>query len=163
MSGDDTMRPPESNVPAMPDERPVLSQINLVTANLAASVEFYRQLGVEIPDARGDWNDHHRTAEFEGTNDIDFDIDSTAFATHWGSEGVPTGPLVVFRVSARDAVDALYAELTAAGHRGLREPYDAFWGARYAIIEDPGGVAVGLMSEAAEQYRTAPPDVSTFN
>ena len=27
-----------------------------------------------------------------------------------------------------------------------QEPYDAFWGARYAIVEDPDGNAVGLMS-----------------
>jgi hypothetical protein len=28
----------------------------------------------------------------------------------------------------------------------LHEPYDAFWGARYAIVEDAGGNAVGIMS-----------------
>lgn len=146
----------------MSDERPVLSQINLVTAHLGASVEFYRRLGVIIPDAPGGWNDHHRTADFEGGGDIDFDIDSTEFATHWGSADIATGPLIGFRVSSRDAVDALYGELTGAGHRGLREPFDAFWGARYAILEDPAGVAVGLMSDSSEEYRTAPPDLSTF-
>ncbi len=147
----------------MPNERPVLDQVNLVTANLAASVGFYRQLGVDIPDAPPGWNDHHRTAEFADAGGIDFDIDSLAFAKHWGSDGVATGPFLGFRVSSRDAVDALYEKLTAAGHRGLRAPYDAFWGARYAIVEDPGGVAVGLMSESSEQYRSAPPATSEFS
>lgn len=146
----------------MPDERPVLDQINLVTGDLPASVDFYRRLGVTIPNPPGGWNDHHRTAEFEGKEEIDFDIDSTEFATHWGSSDIATGPVIGFRVSSRDAVDALYGELTGAGHRGLREPYDTFWGARYAIVEDPGGVAVGMMSVPSEEHRTQPPDVSTF-
>jgi len=36
-------------------------------------------------------------------------------------------------------------------------PYDAFWGARYAIVEDPDGNAVGLMSPIDPDRRTAPP------
>ena len=90
--------------------------------------------------------------------DIDFDIDSAAFAARWGSDALPTGPVLGFRVGSRAAVDALYATLTAAGHRGLRAPYDAFWGARYAIVADPDGVAVGLMSEPSDAHRSAPPE-----
>ena len=40
----------------------------------------------------------------------------------------------------------MYADLTGAGYRGQQPPYDAFWGARYAVVEDPDGNAVGLMS-----------------
>lgn len=145
----------------MSDERPVLDQINLVSADLAASVEFYRLLGVDIPDAPPGWNDRHRSAAFEGADATDFDLDSPAFAAAWGSEAIPPGPVLGFRVTSRGAVDALYEQLTAAGHRGLREPYDAFWGARYAILEDPGGVAVGVMSEVSEEHRSAPPDLAT--
>jgi uncharacterized glyoxalase superfamily protein PhnB len=36
--------------------------------------------------------------------------------------------------------------MTSAGYSALAAPYDAFWGARYAIVEDPNGIAVGLMS-----------------
>ena len=39
----------------------------------------------------------------------------------------------------------LKTRLIAAGHTALQPPYDAFWGARYAIVEDPDGNAVGLM------------------
>ena len=56
----------------------------------------------------------------------------------------------------------LYARLTEAGHRGLREPYDAFWGVRYAIVADPEGTAVGLMSAPSDEHRAAPPDTSTL-
>jgi hypothetical protein len=47
--------------------------------------------------------------------------------------------------------------MTAAGYRGLQPPYDALWGARHAVIEDPDGIAVGLMSPVSPEYRSAPP------
>lgn len=147
----------------MSEPRPILDQVNLVSGDVLASVEFYRALGVDIPDTHPGWNEHHRTAEFGDNSVVDLDLDSTAFAASWGSTEISRGPLVSFRVQGRDDVDALYAKLTDEGHRGLREPYDAFWGSRYAILEDPGGVAVGLMSEPSEEHRLPPPDVSTFS
>lgn len=146
----------------MSDDHPILDQVNLVTGDLPASVRFYRMLGVEIPDTRPGWNEHHRTAEFGADEVVDFDIDSTGFTAHWGSEAIASGPLLSFRFETREAVDRRYAELTGAGYRGLREPYDAFFGSRFAVVEDPGGVAVGLMSAPSEAHRSAPPDVSTF-
>ena len=59
--------------------------------------------------------------------------------------GRVSGRVVVgLRVETRAEVDRLYAVATAAGHPGLQPPHDAFWGARYAIVEDPDGLAVGL-------------------
>lgn len=146
----------------MSDDRPILDQINLVTGDLAASVEFYRKLGVEIPDTRPGWNEHHRTAQFGADEVVDFDIDSAGFTAHWGSEAIAAGPLLSFRFETRAAVDSRYAELVAAGYRGLREPYDAFFGSRFAVVEDPGGVAVGLMSTPSDDHRSSPPDVAEF-
>jgi catechol 2,3-dioxygenase-like lactoylglutathione lyase family enzyme len=142
------------------DGRPVLDQINLVVADMEAAVAFYRRLGVEIADSPGGgvWNRHHRTATEAG--DVDLDLDSSAFAGLW-SAGWPaggTGAVIGFRVADREAVDRLYTDLTGAGHRGQQEPYDAFWGARYAIVEDPDGNAVGLMSPVDPARRTRPPD-----
>ena len=74
------------------------------------------------------------------------------------SETSPSVP-VSFSVSSRAAVDKLYTEVTDAGYKGQQEPYDAFWGARYAIIEDPDGNAVGLMSPIDPDRRAAPPSM----
>jgi uncharacterized glyoxalase superfamily protein PhnB len=57
-------------------------------------------------------------------------------------------------------VDRLYAELTAGGYRGKQPPYDAFWGARYAVVADPDGIDVGLMSPIDQQHRCWPPVAS---
>ena len=147
--------------------RPRLDQINLVSGNLDASIAFYRRLGVEFPEERV-WRTssgvHHVSAsETEGPA-IDFDLDSTAFARLWnsgwqGRQDLRGRVVVGFRLPSRAAVDAAYAELTGAGHFGLQAPYDAFWGSRYAIVEDPDGVAVGLMSPPSAALRSPPPGI----
>jgi uncharacterized glyoxalase superfamily protein PhnB len=57
-----------------------------------------------------------------------------------------------------DAEDA-FRDMIGAGYRGLQEPDDAFWGARYAIIEDPDGIAVGLMSPVSLDKKSQPPNL----
>jgi len=41
-------------------------------------------------------------------------------------------------------VDEIYARVTAAGFEGEKEPWDAYWGQRYALLGDPDGVRVNL-------------------
>ncbi len=41
-----------------------------------------------------------------------------------------------------------------------QDPYDAFWGARYAVVSDPDGNGVGIMSPPDPAMRTAPPEPS---
>lgn len=147
----------------MTDPRPRLDQINLVAADVAGSVEFYRLLGIDMPDVPDEWNAHHRSsASTDRGTALDLDIDSVAFAAHWGAEGMGRGPVLGFRLASRDAVDELYERLTAAGHPGLRAPYDAFFGVRFAVVQDPGGTSVALMSEASGEHRSAPPATEEF-
>ncbi|HVM54739.1 MAG TPA: VOC family protein [Acidimicrobiales bacterium] len=65
--------------------------------------------------------------------------------------------MLTFRVDTREEVDALYAELTGAGHEGRQPPFDAFFGARYAIVADPDGNDVGIMSPSDDTMRSWPP------
>lgn len=134
---------------------PILDQINLVVSDMEATVAFYRRLGLTIPDTDAAFQTHHRSAQVPGGVDLDFD--STEFAHHW-DKGWKTGASVVvgFKVASRERVDAIYSDLTGAGYRGQQEPYDAFWGARYAIVEDPDGNAVGIMSPVDPARRSDP-------
>jgi catechol 2,3-dioxygenase-like lactoylglutathione lyase family enzyme len=138
----------------MADDRPVLDQVNLVVRDMPAAVEFYRRLGLDIPD-RPPWDADHRSAETSGA--IDFDLDSTEFTAKWNAGSTGAAATLVFKVSSREAVDRHYAELTGAGHKGQQPPYDAFWGARFAVVEDPDGNPVGIMSPIDAERRTAPP------
>ncbi len=141
----------------MDDSKPVLDQINIVVPDVAAAVDFYTLLGVDIPDSLPVWERHHR--EIASTGDaMHADLDSQTFAAVW-NQGWPdgvAGVVVGFRVATREAVDELHDRVVTAGHRSQQVPYDAFWGARYAVVEDPAGTAVGIMSPADDDRRTAP-------
>ncbi|MBN3806741.1 glyoxalase [Paraburkholderia sp. Ac-20336] len=144
-----------------------LDQINIVSGDVEASIAFYRRLGVDIPEQRV-WRTasgaHHVGVGEDGNAAIDFDLDSVGFARIWnsgwqGRQDLRGKVVVGFKLPSRDAVDTTYADLTSAGYTGLQAPYDAFWGARYAVVEDPDGVAVGLMSPPVAELRSAPPEV----
>jgi uncharacterized glyoxalase superfamily protein PhnB len=145
-----------------------LDQLNIVSSNMAASLAFYRRLGVEIPQ-EAVWSTesgaHHASAKASaGEESVDFDIDSVAFAQIWnsgwqGRDNLAGRIVVGFRLPSRERVDELYGEMTRAGYAGLQAPYDAFWGARYAAVEDPDGIAVGLMSPVSSELRSQPPKV----
>jgi len=145
---------------------PTLNQLNIVSSNPEASIAFYRRLGLDIPDQRV-WRTatgvHHASVE-DVAEAIDLDVDSTTFAQIWntgwrGRKDLAGRVVVGLGVASREEVDRLYGEMTAAGHRGLQGPYDAFWGARYAVVEDPDGIAVGLMSPISAEHRAPPPEV----
>lgn len=145
----------------MSDDGPVLDQVSLVVKDMEASVAFYRLLGLKIPDTVPAFQQHHRSAgrdrHREGNaGGVDLDFDSQEFARHWDRGWQGAAAVIGFRVASRDEVDAVYGRLTAAGYEGQQEPYDAFWGARYAIVADPGGNPVGLMSPADPDRRAAP-------
>ena len=141
---------------------PVLDQLNIVSADFEATSSFYGILGIEIPawplSAKGEpFHASHRPAQGAA-----IELDSPAFARlwnrGWADEADLAGRILLgLRVADREAVDRLYEAATGAGHKGLQPPCDGFWGARYAIVEDPDGLAVGLMSPVEDRYRSAPP------
>ena len=58
--------------------------------------------------------------------------------------------------------NAGYKEALAMGAVGLRAPYNAFFGARYAVVQGPGPIVVGIMGPADPALRSAGPTVSDF-
>ena len=140
----------------MPRPGPTFNQVNLVVRDMGATVDFYRRLGVDVGSTTPDWDQHHRTVDAE--DGLHFDLDSAVFAQQW-NEGWPparTGVVLGFHFDSADAVDRTYADLTAAGYAGQQPPYDAFFGARYAVVTDPDGNAVGLMGPRDRSRSTVP-------
>jgi catechol 2,3-dioxygenase-like lactoylglutathione lyase family enzyme len=131
------------------------SQLNLVVGDIDAAAAFYRRLGLPVTVAA---DGYHASAALP--NGMLIEWDSTEFVPQWdtGWTGRTGGSTVVgFTLPTRDAVDETYAELTGNGCHGRQQPYDAFWGARYAIVEDPDGNPVGLMSPISAEHRYWPP------
>jgi uncharacterized glyoxalase superfamily protein PhnB len=152
----------------MSGAKAIFNQINIVAGDVDASMAFYRRLGVDMPDGRawrtGTGFHHVSAAETETAPAAVFDLDSVAFARIWNSgwhdrADIKGRVVIGFKVASRQAVDDIYADLTCAGYIGLQPPLDAFWGARFAIIEDPDGIAVGVMSPKLDDKRSPPPEV----
>jgi uncharacterized glyoxalase superfamily protein PhnB len=138
----------------------VFNQVNLVVRNMEAALAFYRRLGVDIPDSAA-WSTPsgiHHVSLTQGA-DVEVELDSQAMARRYnqGYAAERGRVLLGFRLPSREAVDALFAELVTHEHQALQPPYDAFWGARYAIVEDPDGNPVGLMSPKDDAHRGQPP------
>ena len=125
---------------------PRISLFGLVANDLPETLAFYRRLGVPIPpDADG--QPHVEVTLAEGLR-LAWDTVETirSFDPDWTP---PTGGhrfAIAFEYPDSAAVDQAYAELVAAGYHGHLEPWDAFWGQRYAVVRDPDGNAVDLFA-----------------
>lgn len=140
-------------------------QINIVVPDVVGASDFLRALGAEVPEMPAAWSDWaaHHIGFPAATGEFDADIDSSAFAAHWG--GLPrdfAGVVVNLRTADRNAVDATFARARGLGAECLRDPYDAFWGVRYAVVRGPGPITVGIMSPADPESRRQPPALSDF-
>lgn len=137
---------------------PKFDQLNIVVDDMDAAVAFYERLGFEVGGMDAEWSawlPHHRNLVAPGA--VDVDLDSVAFARVWGGIEEPC-VVVNARMATRDDVDTTYDGLVADGHAGIKPPYDAFWGSRYALVRDPAGNPLGIMSPADPAHRVPMPD-----
>lgn len=129
-------------------QRPVLNQVNLLATDWDATLAFYRLLGFDA-STEDDFPPESAARHAGLTVHIDklmLEFDSEPMARQYNQNAARTrGPIIGFSYPNADAVDATCERVRAAGHVVHQPPYDAFWGARYAIVQDPDGTAVGLM------------------
>jgi len=123
----------------------VPDMIGIVVADMADALQFYRLLDLEIPEG----------VETEPYVEV---ITSNGYRISWNSLDMVKGmdpdyvPPVGYRMELAfkcgnpAEVDAKFNTLTAAGYHGHREPWNAFWGQRYAIVDDPDGNHVSLFA-----------------
>ncbi|MNZ90702.1 Glyoxalase-like domain protein [compost metagenome] len=64
----------------------------------------------------------------------------------YGSWEEPAGHRIelAFLCEDQESLNALYKKIIDQGYVGIREPWDAFWGQRYAVVQDPDGNLISL-------------------
>jgi catechol 2,3-dioxygenase-like lactoylglutathione lyase family enzyme len=121
---------------------PQLNAIGIVVSDMARSIRFYRALGLEIPDTP----DEGHVDTFL-PNGVRFMLDREdvirSFRPDW-SRANGNQIALALECSSAQEVDETYGRLVADGFHGEKEPWDAFWGQRYAQLQDPDGVGVDL-------------------
>jgi catechol 2,3-dioxygenase-like lactoylglutathione lyase family enzyme len=129
---------------------PKLDVFGVVVSDMARSLAFYRQLGLEFP--QGAESEPHVEAQLGGGIRYALDTEETmrAFDPAWKrpSDGHLHGG--AFQCDSPDEVDRLYAELLQSGGSAYKSPWDAFWGQRYAQLRDPDGTVIDLYAPLPE-------------
>lgn len=114
-----------------------LDLIGIIVRDMPAALAFYRQLGWDIP-AEMDKEGHVEHVLPNGLR-IAWDTHEVvrSFDPDWqpSTGGHRIG--LAFLCESPAEVDALFNRLTGMGYRAHKAPFDAFWGQRYAQVEDP--------------------------
>jgi catechol 2,3-dioxygenase-like lactoylglutathione lyase family enzyme len=125
-----------------------LDVIGIVVADMAKALAFYRAVGLSVPTAAD--TEPHVEVQVAGGLRLTFDTEEVirSFYPEWTPvRGGRTNLAFVLPDAA--GVDALHAELVAAGNESALAPFDAFWGQRYAVVHDPDGNGVDLFAPLA--------------
>jgi catechol 2,3-dioxygenase-like lactoylglutathione lyase family enzyme len=121
---------------------PQLNAIGIVVSDMARSIAFYRLLGLDVPETP----DEGHVDTFL-PNGVRFMLDREdvvkSFKPEWTRErGNQVG--LALECASPAEVDETFRRVVDAGFHGELEPWDAFWGQRYAQLLDPDGVGVDL-------------------
>lgn len=111
---------------------------------MAVTLAFYRRLGLDLPaDADGA---PHAEVDLGGGVRLMFDTEEVARSLHpgWTAPSGDARAALAFRCADAAEVDAVHADLLAAGAPSALDPFDAPWGQRYASVTDPDGGGVDL-------------------
>jgi uncharacterized glyoxalase superfamily protein PhnB len=119
-----------------------LNALGIVVSDMERSIRFYRLLGLDVPETPGEG--HVETTLASGAR-LMFDTEEIvkSFQPEW-TRRAGTQLSLAFECAGPADVDETYARMVEAGFDGEREPWDAFWGQRYAQLRDPDGVPVDL-------------------
>jgi uncharacterized glyoxalase superfamily protein PhnB len=122
-----------------------LNAIGIVASDMSQSVRFYRLLGFDVPETP---DEGHLEASLPNGLRLMLDSEEVirSFRPDWTRE---TGNQVslAFECGSPAEVDEIYARMVDAGFQAEKEPWDAFWGQRYAQLADPDGIPVDLYAQ----------------
>lgn len=125
-----------------------LDLVGIITADLGRSLDFYRTLGLEIPAGAED----QPHVEVTLPSGLRLGWDTLATIQSFDPDfriGEGRAPVALaFAFDSPAEVDEAYRRLADAG-AGHLEPWDAFWGQRYAIVHDPDGNTIDLFAASA--------------
>jgi catechol 2,3-dioxygenase-like lactoylglutathione lyase family enzyme len=124
-----------------------LDMIGIVVGDMARALAFYRELGLEFAENAD--SQPHAESQLPGGLRIGFDTIETvrSFDPDWTEPSGSSRIHLAFQCETPAAVDSIYKRLTGLGYEGNRDPWDAFWGQRYAVVDDPDGNGIDLFAQ----------------
>lgn len=126
-----------------------LNMVGLVVRDMAASLAFYRRLGLDIPPGE----DAKRFVLHRMPSGVSLFWDTVFADAHDSSRVAPAAGyqiMLEFFLGSDAAVDGTYAELTQAGYFGRSAGRRTEFGPYSALVDDPDGNVVLLTSDTQE-------------
>jgi catechol 2,3-dioxygenase-like lactoylglutathione lyase family enzyme len=136
---------------------PRLDVIGVIVSDLGRAAGFYGRLGLRFPEPLDPMGHGHVEAPLPGGLRFTLDAEESvrSFDPEWSP---PTGGHrvgVAFLCESPADVDRIYWELAGIGAGGYKEPWDAFWGQRYAQVMDPDGNVIDLFAPMGAEAAAA--------
>ena len=120
-----------------------LYMVGVIVADMGRAVEFYRRLGVAIPE--GSEKHEHVEVTMGG---MTFFLSTKSANAKWDPAATePSGGyriILEFYLETREALEAKYAELIGFGYQSHCSPYDVSADLRFAMVNDPDGNTILL-------------------
>ena len=119
--------------------------IGIVVRDMGAALRFYRTLGLDVAESQ----DHEPYVQVITPNGYRISWNALEMIKIDPAWTEPKGHRMelAFKCDSPAEVDATHARLVEAGYHSHKEPWDAFWGQRYAIVDDPDGNHVSIFAE----------------
>ena len=129
--------------------------VGVVASDLEASAQFYRRLGVDVPDVAGKRHVEMRMGE------LTFFLTTREQNLAWDPNRPDVGTggyrmVLEFYLDEPEALDAKHAELVGYGYSSHQEPYWVTPNLRFAMIDDPDGNSM-LLSAYTESGKPEGP------
>lgn len=123
-----------------------LDAVGVSSKDIKKTIAFYILLGFEFPEIK---EEEAHVESINGGQAVRLMIDSADLVESLIGEEPRPGNHSSFAVQydTPQEVDAVTEEIKAAGFTISKEPWDAFWGQRYAVVEDPDGYKVDLYAQ----------------
>jgi catechol 2,3-dioxygenase-like lactoylglutathione lyase family enzyme len=120
--------------------------VEMVVSDMSRTLAFYRLLGLDIPPEAD--TEPHVDMSLPGGLRMAWDTIATirSFDPGWSPPSGGHRMALGFECDTPHEVDLMYAKVVGEGHHGHLEPWDAFWGMRYATVHDPDGNSVDLFA-----------------
>jgi uncharacterized glyoxalase superfamily protein PhnB len=122
--------------------------IGVIVSDLGRAIAFYSRFGLEFPEDPDTMGHGHVEAPLPGGLRFMLDTEDSVRSFDPGWMAPAGGHRIALAISydSPREVDAAYRELVGSGNEGHKEPWDAFWGQRYAQVKDPDGNVVDLFA-----------------
>jgi uncharacterized glyoxalase superfamily protein PhnB len=131
-----------------------LYMLGLIVHDMPKALEFYRRLGLDIPEG----SEKQSHVEIKMGSGMTFFLDSNPkrwdpgygaqpdTSRHAALDRYPT--ILEFYLKEHTTLIAKYKELIDFGYQGYREPYATAFGMTFAMVNDPDGNTILLSADA---------------